>query len=159
MENKKDFLTLFFMCAFLTSIVGVFLAFFLSKYNEAPLFSFSKENYIYEIIDKSVSLNWEEKLVSNISNEQNVYLKIKENDLREGKIYLTIINSEGISLTHLENFSYNKEFQGFDITNFKGLINLGKDSIDNKDKWVVKITYVNYHGHQYLNPQIIFNEP
>ena len=111
MENKKDFLTLFFMCAFLTSIVGVFLAFFLSKYNEEPLFTFSKENYIYEIVDKTVSLNWEEKLVSNISNEQNVYLKIKENDLREGKIYLTII------------------------------------------------TYVNYHGHQYLNPQIIFNEP
>ena len=156
MKNKPSFISFFCGWVFLIAVMSTILAFFLSKYDHSYAhFTVLKEDFVFSITDKPIIIKYRDQAVANLSDKRTIFLKITHNDINQGQVYLNIIK-EDHNFKQLANFEYEEKY-GYNITGFNGLINLGEEMVTSLKDWQIKITYIDYYGNAYLNPQLIYN--
>lgn len=152
MVNFKKLSLLFMPCLLLVCVVSTVLCGFLSKYDVYKDVTVNTETNYFSITDKPMQLFSSQEVISNVSPHYLI-IKIKDNDRKEGKVYLTIYDEKKNIIKDLPNFSYNSFYKGYDITSFQGQIKV--PSAKATTSWQVKIAYVDYYNSKFLNPVLI----
>ncbi len=147
---KKNMVSFFFLCVLSISLLSTTLAFFLSKYD----YSFKevlvkKKSMPLIIVDKPLKIKEIIKPTLDSEKLYQVNILIKDNTLKDTKIVLKILNSQG-EIKNLNNLKYDPQLNGYNLTNFNG--NLSFLASDNNIE--VKLIYYDYFGYRFLNPQI-----